>query len=220
MSRNKWEVTMSTFPEVMPVLSAGRHRTPRQGACFMEFASFLAGERWSDHPSCTHPALAGLARDVNDLVSDSARGELVPLIHRVIGLNSDNERLSAIVAMRSAAAAYPIASVERQRAIAAGMLNLLAAVDDDRLRALAEQSFSQAPDGERWARRFLEATKSVRRFDAHAAAAITHTAVVGIALACVPDADARLADLLKCAIDDVERELLPAAEQSRTLVSV
>ena len=30
----------------------------------MEFASFLAGERWSDHPACTHPLLAGVARDV------------------------------------------------------------------------------------------------------------------------------------------------------------
>jgi len=28
----------------------------------MEFASYLAGERWSDHPACTHPLLAVLAR--------------------------------------------------------------------------------------------------------------------------------------------------------------
>ena len=47
----------STLPDGMPVLSRGRHRTPRRGACFMEFASLLAGERWSDHPSCTHPLL-------------------------------------------------------------------------------------------------------------------------------------------------------------------
>ena len=53
-------------PELVPVLSAGRHRNPRKGACFMEMASFLAGERWSDHPSCTHPLLASLARLVND----------------------------------------------------------------------------------------------------------------------------------------------------------
>ena len=53
---------MNTFPSVMPILSAGRHRSPRQGACFMEFASYLAGERWSDHPACTHPLLAALAR--------------------------------------------------------------------------------------------------------------------------------------------------------------
>ena len=31
-------------PDVMPILSPGRHRSPRRGACFMEFASYLAGE--------------------------------------------------------------------------------------------------------------------------------------------------------------------------------
>src|SRR3954451_19465820 len=34
-------------PDMMPVLSRGRHRNPRKGACFMELASFVAGERWS-----------------------------------------------------------------------------------------------------------------------------------------------------------------------------
>lgn len=45
----------STVPQGVPVLSHGRHRNPKQGACFMEMASFLAGERWSDSPRCTHP---------------------------------------------------------------------------------------------------------------------------------------------------------------------
>ena len=60
----------SIVPDGVPILSRGRHRSPRRGACFMEFASFLAGERWSDHPRCTHPLLTQLARQVNDLVGD------------------------------------------------------------------------------------------------------------------------------------------------------
>ena len=52
----------ATTPELVPVLSRGKHRNARRGACFMEMASFLAGERWSDHPSCTHPLLAGDSR--------------------------------------------------------------------------------------------------------------------------------------------------------------
>ena len=32
----------------------------------MEMASYLAGERWSDHPKCTHPLVASVARMVND----------------------------------------------------------------------------------------------------------------------------------------------------------
>ena len=63
----------SSLPDGIPVLSRGRHRTPRRGACFMEFASYLAGERWSDHPACTHGTLAHLARMVNDLTSDAGR---------------------------------------------------------------------------------------------------------------------------------------------------
>ena len=67
-------------PDIMPVLSRGGHRSPRKGACFMELASFLAGEPWSDHPSCTHPLLASLARDVNDHVDPrtAARLDEVP----------------------------------------------------------------------------------------------------------------------------------------------
>lgn len=48
------------YTDVMPILSPGRHRSPRRGACFMEFASYLAGEPWSDHPACTHGTLAHL----------------------------------------------------------------------------------------------------------------------------------------------------------------
>ena len=76
------------LPELLPTLSRGKHRSPRKGACFMELAGFLAGERWSDHPACTHPLLARLARGVNDVTSDDARPRLAPLIPSVIGLTS------------------------------------------------------------------------------------------------------------------------------------
>jgi hypothetical protein len=39
--------------DFLPLLSRGKHRRPGKGACFMEFASHLAGERWSEHPACT-----------------------------------------------------------------------------------------------------------------------------------------------------------------------
>src|SRR5687768_17799870 len=107
------------LPDMLPVLSRGKHRNPRKGACFMEFASYLAGERWSDHPACTHPLLAALARDVNDLTSDRERDRLMPLIHRVVGLAGTDPAITATVAVRAAAAAIPIASLERQRALAA-----------------------------------------------------------------------------------------------------
>ena len=79
----------------LPVLSAGRHRSAKRGACFMEYASYLAGERWSDRPACTHPSLASLARLVNDLTSDGARGSLSRLIPSVVGLAGASSNLAA-----------------------------------------------------------------------------------------------------------------------------
>src|SRR5215213_10932178 len=79
-------------PVVFPILSGGKHRSPRKGACFMEFASLLAGERWSDHPACTQPLLAAVARHVNDATSDAGRHRLAPLIPDVVGLVSDDPR--------------------------------------------------------------------------------------------------------------------------------
>jgi hypothetical protein len=72
------------LPDMLPVLSRGKHRNPRKGACFMELASYLAGERWSDHPACTHPLLAAIARLVNDHTSDKGRPLLAELIPSVI----------------------------------------------------------------------------------------------------------------------------------------
>lgn len=189
---------------VMPILSAGRHRTPRQGACFMEFASYLAGERWSDHPACTHPLLAALARNVNDLISDAARPTLVPHIHRVVGLASDDPYLAALIVVRAAGAALPIASMERQRALAVALVNVLGRFDDALLREIAATAFASAPDTERWARTYVSTTRWPREFDLSTAAAVVHTATIGIAQACVDDADARLAALLQTAIDDAE----------------
>src|SRR6266508_3610282 len=72
------------LPGLLPMLSGGKHGSPRKGACFMEFASLLAGERWSDHPGCTHPLLAAVARHVNDHTSDAGRPRLAGLIPSVI----------------------------------------------------------------------------------------------------------------------------------------
>ena len=107
---------------MVPVLSRGKHRSPRKGACFMEFASFLAGEPWSDHPGCTHPLLAALAREVNDSIGDGARREIAPLVPQVIGLNSSDPTVDALLAREVALAALPIASMRRQRVAAVGLI--------------------------------------------------------------------------------------------------
>jgi hypothetical protein len=109
-------------PELLPILSRGKHRSPRTGACFMELASLLAGERWSDHPACTHPLLAAVARDVNDHTSDAGRPRLAGLIPSVIGLTGDDLRIDARIALRSATMALPVVAAERQRVMAVAVL--------------------------------------------------------------------------------------------------
>jgi hypothetical protein len=196
-------------PPLLPLLSRGKHRSPRKGACFMELASVLAGERWSDHPACTHPLLAALARHVNDYTSDAGRQRLAGLIPSVIGLTGDDLRIDARIALRSAIAALPVVSAERQRVMAVGVLaceRVLAELDgrpEGELQASSRAALARAPRAAAWAERFVArgGGPSARRFRREAAPTIVRAAVEGIALACVPDPDALLRDLLVQAID-------------------
>jgi hypothetical protein len=216
-------------PALLPVLSRGKHRNPRRGACFMEFASLLAGERWSDHPACTHPLLAAVARHVNDCTSDAGRPRLVGLIPSVIGLTGDDLRIDARIALRSAILALPVVAAERQRVMAVSVLScdrVLAELDGrpvGDLEAPSRHALARAPLAAQWATRFAGAARSTqvtpRRFRDQAAPTIVRSAVLGIAQACVPDPDAMLRDLLVQAIDacatwgvrDPERAAPPAS---------
>jgi len=112
-------------PEFMPMLSPGKHRSPRSGGCFMEIASFLAGDRWSDHPKCTDPALAELCRCVNDVMPDSARSRLSVMIPAVIGTGDRNGaermRIAASVVRECTLIGLPVVSV-KTRPLACALL--------------------------------------------------------------------------------------------------
>jgi hypothetical protein len=196
-------------PQLLPVLSRGTHRNPRKGACFMELASFLAGERWSDHPACTHPLLAALARHVNDCTSDANRQRLAGLIPSVIGLTSNDLRLDALIGLRCATTALPVVSAERQRVMALAVLicdRVLADLDGrptTTLEARSQRALGRAPEAARWARRFIrEMGPSPKAFRRHAAPATVRNAVAGIAQACIPEPDDLLHDLLAGTIRD------------------
>jgi len=197
-------------PDFIPILSAGRHRTPRRGGCFMEFASYLAGEKWSDHPRCTHPALALLARLVNDCTPDRDRSELAELIPSVIGLNSADPRLELRIALRAALTALPVASEGRQRALAVGIISTRAQLAelepfaDSSLAGDIAAAFAQAPAVELWAKKFSAKYRmeSHERAVTRMAESIIRTSVIGIAEACTPRASQRMATLLANAIDD------------------
>ncbi|MFJ8593352.1 hypothetical protein [Streptomyces sp. NPDC093598] len=66
-------------PDSLPVPGRFAHLHPEDGACLMEAAALLSSGRFTDSPAGTHPALAALARVVNDCVGDGARHALWPL---------------------------------------------------------------------------------------------------------------------------------------------
>jgi len=199
-------------PDVMPILSPGRHRSPLRGACFMEFASYLAGERWSDHPACTHGTLAHLARMVNDRTSEAGRARLTPLVPTVVGLTSDDPLLDVLLALRAASAALPIAAEERQRSQAVGVrvaLRVIGECDDElaaELCELAEAALRAAPAADAWAIQFIEKVGPGRTgMTVGQCRHIVTGAVDGIAQACGGDPDERLVALLTAAVSDTAR---------------
>src|SRR5215217_1103385 len=114
----------SRLPDGIPVLSRGRHRTPRRGACFMELASLLAGERWSDHPSCTHPLLAHLAREVNDRTSDESRNALACLVPGLVRAHSADRSWSLEIASVVTRHALRVVRGQDTRVLAVALLTL------------------------------------------------------------------------------------------------
>ena len=198
-------------PDLLPNLSRGKHRNPRRGACFMELASYLAGERWSDRPACTHPLLASVARHVNDHTSDAGRPRLAPLIPSVIGLTSDDPRVDARIALLCATTALPLVAAERQRVMAISVLaagRALADLDGSGASASgvlerSDRALALAPDAAAWARQFTRGIRSSSNgFRRHGAPSTVRYAVEGIARASIARPDDALHDLLAAVIEE------------------
>ena len=83
-------------------LSKGKHTSPEDGACVMELASMLAGERFSDHPVSVCPVIGAFLRAYNDSIDDRRRQDLYAYAAKVVGTRSSRavqrpraERLAA-----------------------------------------------------------------------------------------------------------------------------
>ncbi|MDP9240882.1 MAG: hypothetical protein M3O55_09640 [Actinomycetota bacterium] len=198
----------SLTPDFLPVLSRGRHRNSRMGACFMEMASVLAGERWSDHPRCTHPLLADLAQRVNDRTSDEQRHHLATLIPAVVGLTGDHWSMDARIALRCATTALPVAPADLQNALAVCVLTadsalaVLAGKPAGSLEPRSAAALDAAPDAAQWARAFAhQAGVTARGIRRQAAPSAVRVAVRAIAEGAA-DPDLALRQLLADVIDD------------------
>jgi hypothetical protein len=72
-----------------PRLEFGSHDSPDDGVCIVELASMLAGEPFSDRPSCVCPVIAAYLRGWNDRLGHRDRQRLVPYAQRVVGSRAD-----------------------------------------------------------------------------------------------------------------------------------
>lgn len=190
-------------PDGLPVLSRGKHRSPRSGACFMEMASVLANEPWSDRPRCTHPLLAQLARLVNDHTSDQGRAGLVVLIPEVIGLRGQGIEWEVGVVSAVAGRAIRDVPEEAQRALAAGLIRCEELAPSPATRA----ALGQVPHAAAWARDFVGSRHPLRPkdFRKRSAPAVMLCAVRGLAVGAVADPDARMRGLLVAGIETGRR---------------
>lgn len=200
---------MADTYDVLPMLGRGKHRNPRKGACFMELASYLAGERWSDHPACTHPLLAMLARAVNDLTSDQGRPLLAEHIPSVIGVSSKDPHWDVQIALDAARTALPEAPEYRHRTLAVAIIACERILDQldgrpsgTRARASVE-ALASVPATAAWAEEFCRGTVArPPRFVRDAAPSIVGSAVLAIAESRHENADERLRTLL---VDTIAR---------------
>lgn len=183
----------------------------------MELASYLAGERWSDSPACTHPLLAHMARLVNDFTDDASRPRLAILIPSVIGLQSRDPRWDHELTLLSAARALPVAAESSQRSLAVGMLaseRLYAELEGrpkGTVTPRTREALLQVPLAEDWARTFMATARSVG--SQSPSPTIIEVAVRSIAFACVADPAAQLHALLSEAIE-LCRDMSGLAEDS------
>ena len=126
--------------------------------------------------------------------------------------------MDATTALRAALAALPIAAASRQHVLATAVLGcerILAELDGRDLDSLSPQSsqaLDQIPEAAAWARSFSGRIRGSHRiFRAQTAPHILNLAVEGIALACAPDVEQRLVDLLAAVIADCQALILKDA---------
>ena len=128
------------------VLRSGIHTSSSDGVSLMEAVSALAGEPWSNSPSCTSPVIAAYARSLNDWLPDDARQRLKAYIPRLVGTAEPDLELRRAFACADAAVRIfaPLAFAAAGLVEEVAKLGALAPVD----RESAESARSAAESSE------------------------------------------------------------------------
>lgn len=70
-------------------LAKGGHDDRSDGTCLLEAVAYFAGEPHSDRPKCTSPVLTTCGINLNDVLPDDKRQQLVPFVPRMVGTRGD-----------------------------------------------------------------------------------------------------------------------------------
>jgi hypothetical protein len=73
------------------VLSKGSHGSFKEGACAMEWVSYLADEGHTDAPECASTVLRLFTISLNDNWDETQRQKLVPFLPRMVGTANDGQ---------------------------------------------------------------------------------------------------------------------------------
>ncbi len=149
------------------VLRSGTHTSSSDGVSLMEAVSALAGEPWSNSPSCTSPVIAAYARSLNDWLPDDARQRLKAYIPRLVGTAEPDLELRRAFACADAAVRVfaPLAFAAAGLVEEVAKLGALAPVDRESAESAdRRQSRRSRRRGRRRSRR-----RGRRRIDASAA---------------------------------------------------
>src|SRR5450759_3120404 len=133
------------------VLHSGAHTSPAEGISLMEAVSNLAGEPWSNSPSCTSPVIAAYARSLNDWLPDAERQRLKAYVPRLVGTaEPDLEPRRAFACADAAVRVFaPLALAAADLVEEAAKLRALAPLDREsaesaRWAALAAESAARS----------------------------------------------------------------------------
>jgi hypothetical protein len=203
------------IPDGMPILSAGKHRHPTQGACLMEYVSVLAGRRFSAKPACTDRTLAAIARAVNDYSSDAARQRLSQYAGALAAAGRLDVADQQDLARRVLLTAMPHATGTRRRTLLVALFGLERAaagrthdVDSVTMNLDTELALlGGAGDIERARRMCAELPVAVRQYQRRGMAIAVEFAIAMIADE-APDPDAVLFALLGACLEDHRRAQL------------
>jgi hypothetical protein len=212
---------MARTPSALPILAAGRHRSPRHGACLMEYTSVLAGERFTDSPHCTDPVLAAIARAVNDYTRDAARQRIAPFAGDLTTACGAGDDIQRRLVRHCLLTALPRACGSRRHVVLVALLGLDRAAagasagwDRSMLSVDTELALLGRDAGLAEAASYVATLKvTVGEHQRRALGVAAEVAVATIAES-GDDADDVLVDLLRHCVADYRRELVGQGQGS------